>query len=178
MKHRIDLPEVTASFSVRRELLTRTATWSAVLITLTASSGCALLPWSASPPTVHVLAMLRQAGEPMERRFQLQLRIQNPNPKPIEFKGLALTLDLNNRQVGHGVTDAAGSLPAHGETVMSIAVTVSAAPEVLEMLGFADGRTRGELPYTVKGRFTGGMAAQVLGTEAVFESSGSLRLPR
>lgn len=141
-------------------------------------SGCALLPWSAVAPTVHVVGIERVAGEALERRFQLKVRVQNPNPRPIEFKGLALTLELNNRAVGQGVTGEQGNVLAHGELLMSLPVTVSAAPETLQLLGFADRLPRGDLPYTVKGRFTGGMVTRILGTEAVFESSGSLRLPR
>jgi LEA14-like dessication related protein len=149
-----------------------------VCVTALTLSGCALLPWSAVAPTVHIMGIERVAGEALERRFQLKLRVQNPNPRPIDFKGLALTLDLNNRSVGQGVTAEQGNLPAHGELLMSLPVTVSAAPETLQMLGFSDRLPRGDLPYTVKGRFTGGMVQRILGTEAVFESSGSVRLPR
>lgn len=149
-----------------------------VCVTGLTLSGCALLPWSAVAPTVHVVGIERVAGEALERRFQLKLRVQNRNPRPIDFKGLALTLDLNNRSVGQGVTAEQGNLPAHGELLLSLPVTVSAAPETLQMLGFADRLPRGDLPYTVKGQFTGGMVQRILGTEAVFESSGSVRLPR
>jgi LEA14-like dessication related protein len=127
---------------------------------------------------VHLLGIERAPGEPLERRFQLKIRVQNPNPRPIEFKGLALTLELNNRSVGQGVSSEQGVVPAHGELLMALPVTVSASPETLQMLGFADRLPRGDLPYTVKGRFTGGMVIRVLGAEAVFESSGSTRLPR
>ena len=149
-----------------------------VCVTALTLSGCALLPWSAVAPTVHVVGIERVAGEALERRFQLKLRVQNSNPKPIDFKGMALLLDLNNRTVGQGVTAEEGNVPAHGELLMTLAVTVSAAPETLQMLGFADRLPRGDLPYSVKGRFTGGMVTRILGTEAVFESSGSVRLPR
>lgn len=161
----------------RRSTLQRLAAWSASPA-LFLTTGCALLPWSMSAPSVHLLGMDKLPGEPLERRFQLRLRIQNPNPKPIEFKGLALGLDLNNRAVGTGVTDAAGTLPAHGETLLNVQVTVSATPDVLQMLGFTDNLPRPDLPYNLKGRFTGGMVARVLGTEASFESSGAVRLPR
>lgn len=142
------------------------------------TTGCALLPWSASPPSVHLLSIQRLQGEPLERRIELSLRIQNPNPKPIEFKGLALTLDLNNRTVGAGVSDATGAVPAHGETLMKVAVTVSAPPETLQMLGLNDRSPRADLPYTLTGRFTGGTLERALGTEARFESVGSVRWPR
>jgi len=161
----------------RRERLRQLAMGGASIAVLTLS-GCALLPWSAVAPTVHVVGIERVAGEALERRFQLMLRVQNPNPRPIDFKGLALTLELNNRTVGQGVTGELGNVPAHGELLMSLPVTVSAAPDTLQMLGFADRLPRGDLPYTVKGRFTGGMVTRILDAEAVFESSGSLRLPR
>lgn len=161
----------------RRFLLSRMAVVGTSLTPLVLS-GCALLPWSAVAPTVHLLGIERVAGEPMERRFQLKIRVQNPNPRPIEFTGLALTLDLNNRTVGQGVSSEQGVVPAHGELLMALPVTVSASPETLQMLGFADRLPRADLPYTVKGRFTGGMVRRVLDAEAVFESSGSTRLPR
>ena len=46
------------------------------------------------------------------------------------------------------------------------------------MLGFTDNLPRPDLPYILKGKFTGDMVARVLGTEASFESSGAVRLPR
>jgi hypothetical protein len=162
----------------RRRALQRLATCAVAVAGSGLSAGCALLPWSASAPTVHLLSLQRVEGEPLERRFELRLRIQNPNPKPIDFKGLALTLDLNNRLVGTGVTDTEGAVPALGDTLLNLAVTVSAAPETLQMLGLTDKLPRGDLPYTLKGRFTGGTLARLLGTEATFESSGSVRLPR
>lgn len=172
----VQAPAVGAS-APRRAWLKQLAQGGACAAAMTLP-GCALLPWSAIAPTVHVVGVERVAGEALERRFQLKLRVQNPNPRPIDFKGLALTLDLNNRSVGQGVTAEQGNLPAHGELLISVPVTVSAAPETLQMLGFTDRLPRGDLPYTVKGRFTGGMVTRVLGTEAVFESSGSVRLPR
>lgn len=174
---RTSLSSAPDTLMARRGTLQRLATWG-VLAGVPFTAGCALLPWSMSAPSVHLLGMDKLPGEPLERRFQLRLRIQNPNPKPIEFKGLALGLDLNNRAVGTGVTDAAGTLPAHGETLLNVSVTVSATPDVLQMLGFTDNLPRPDLPYTLKGRFTGGMVARVLGTEASFESSGAVRLPR
>jgi hypothetical protein len=91
---------------------------------------------------------------------------------------MALTLELNNRTVGTGVTSASGLVPAHGDTLLKVSVNVSAPFETLQMLGLTDKLPRGDLPYTLKGRLTGGTLERVLGTEATFESSGSVRWPR
>lgn len=162
----------------RRQVLGRLSAAGAALPAIALTAGCALLPWSAAAPSAHLLGLEHVAGEPLERRLVVRLRVQNPNPKPVEFKGLALTLDLNNRAVAAGVLSATGTLPAHGETLLNVPVTVSASAEVLQMLGFMDRLPRGDVPYLVKGRFTGGMVERVLGTEASFEATGSVRLPR
>ncbi|MFY8082898.1 MAG: LEA type 2 family protein [Rubrivivax sp.] len=167
-------PRSTGRPLARRQL----TAFGAAAVAACLTTGCALLPWSASAPSVHLLSIERLQGEPLERRFELSLRIQNPNPKPMDFKGMALTLELNNRTVATGVTDATGSVPAHGDTVMKVAVTVSAVPETLQMLGLNDRLPRADLPYTLTGRFTGGTLQRVLGTEARFESMGSVRWPR
>jgi hypothetical protein len=96
----------------------------------------------------------------------------------LAFNGVALTLDLNNRTVGSGVTNASGLVPAHGDTQLKVPVSVSAPFETLQMLGLTDKLPRGDLPYTLKGRLTGGTLERVLGTEATFESTGSVRWPR
>lgn len=151
---------------------------SGLAAAMSLTTGCALTPWAASAPTVYLMSVERLPGEPLERRFDLQLRIQNPNPKPIAFNGMTLTLDLNNRTVGSGVTDASGLVPAHGETLLKVPVSVSAPFETLQMLGLTDKLPRGDLPYTLKGRLTGGTLERVLGTEATFVSTGSVRWPR
>ena len=161
-----------------RRMALRFVAASGVAAAVSLATGCALTPWAASAPTVYLMSVERLPGEPLERRFELQVRIQNPNPKPIDFKGLSLTLDLNNRTVGTGVADVAGLVPAHGETLLKVPVNVSAPFETLQMLGLTDKLPRGELPYTLKGRLTGGTLERVLGTEARFESTGSVRWPR
>ena len=67
---------------------------------------------------------------------------------------------------------------AHGETLLKVPVNVSAPFETLQMLGLTDKLPRGDLPYTLKGRLTGGTLERVLRTEATFESTGSVRWPR
>ena len=161
-----------------RRMALRFMAASGVAAAVSLTTGCALTPWAASAPTVYLMSVERLPGEPLERRFDLQLRIQNPNPKPIAFNGMALTLELNNRTVGTGVTNASGLVPAHGDTLLKVPVNVSAPFETLQMLGLTDKLPRGDLPYTLKGRLTGGTLERVLGTEATFESSGSVRWPR
>jgi hypothetical protein len=49
---------------------------------------------------------------------------------------------------------------------------------VRQMLGLTDGLPRGELPYRLRGRFSGGRIARWMGTEPTFTTEGALKLPR
>lgn len=145
---------------------------------LGAFSGCAALPGSARPPLVHVVGVERLPGESLEQRLALKLRIQNPNAEPLDFNGMSIELDVNNRPLAAGVSAEFGSIPRYGETVITVPVTVSATAMVRQMLGLTDGLPRGELPYTIRGRFAGGRMARWFGFEPTFATEGALSLPR
>lgn len=136
-----------------------------------ALTGCAAWP-DSEPPRVNIVGIERMTGEGFEIRFGLKLRVQNPRNIPIEYDGLALDLDVNGRSLASGVTDAKGTVPRFGETVITVPVSVSAVMAVRQMLGLADGSVRGELPYALRGRLGGG-----LGGGTTFSAEGTLKLP-
>lgn len=141
-------------------------------------SGCAALPGMARPPLVHVVGVERLPGEALEQRLALKLRIQNPNAEPLDFNGLSIELDVNNRPLATGVSAEFGSIPRYGEAVITVPMTVSATAMVRQMLGLTDGLPRGELPYAIRGRFAGGRMARWFGFEPTFATEGALSLPR
>jgi len=135
-------------------------------------AGCAYLP-GRQPPRVNVVGVESLKGEGLEIRFAMKLRVQNPNDVPIEFDGITIDLDVNGRPLASGVSNATGSVPRFGETVVVVPVTVSATAAVQQMLGLLDGPPRGELPYEMRGRLAGGPFG---GT--AFAAEGVLRLPK
>ena len=62
----------------------------------------------------------------MELRFTVKLRVQNPNDAPIEYRGVALTMDVQGKTLASGVTDSSGTVPRFGEAVIDGPVTISA----------------------------------------------------
>jgi LEA14-like dessication related protein len=67
-------------------------------------------------------------GEGLEMRFNVKLRIQNPNDAPIEYNGVSLELDLNGQSFASGVSDQSGTVPRFGETVIDVPLTVPRSP--------------------------------------------------
>lgn len=175
---RESLPAVRTDPAISRRAALRVVAGLGVSSALVALSGCAALPGSARPPLVHVVGVERLPGESLEQRLALKLRIQNPNAEPLDFNGMSIELDVNNRPLAAGVSAEFGSIPRYGEAVITVPVTVSATAMVRQMLGLTDGLPRGELPYAIRGRFAGGRMARWFGFEPTFATEGALSLPR
>jgi LEA14-like dessication related protein len=155
--------------STRRAFLARMRAAGVLGLGL-AASGCALLT-EHTPPRVTIVGLEKLEAEGFELRFNVKLRVQNPNATDLVFDGLAVDLDVNGRPLATGVSSAKGTIARFGETVLSIPVTVNAVAAVRQMLGLADGTSRGELPYAIRGRLGGGVLG---GTH--FSAEGVLRL--
>jgi LEA14-like dessication related protein len=117
---------------------------------------CASLP-NRDPLVVDVAGIESLPGEGMEIRLQVALRIQNPNDVPVDYSGTALDLDLNGRRAASGVSDAAGSVPRYGETVIYVPVTISAFNMVNQLFGFMNAESTDQINYRVSGKLEGGL---------------------
>ena len=163
-------PAVPAMKPKRPDLARRGGAVVLAAAVLLGTAGCALLGPS-TPPRVTVVGIEKLQSEGFELRFDVRLRVQNPNPTDLVYDGLAIDLDVNGRPLASGVSAAKGTIGRFGETVLSLPVTVNAVAAVRQMLGLADGVSRGELPYAIRGRLGGGWMG---GTQ--FSSEGVLRL--
>ncbi|HYS84685.1 MAG TPA: LEA type 2 family protein [Bradyrhizobium sp.] len=144
-----------------------------VLSTLVAVAlgGCAGMV-ARDPVRVNVVGLEALPGQGLEMRFNVKLRLQNPNETPIEYDGLALELELNGKPFATGVSDQQGRVPRFGETVIVIPVTVSALSAVRQAIGLVTDATLDNVPYRLRGRLSGSPFG---GT--TFTETGTLSLP-
>jgi len=163
---RLGLTEVGARSPVRRSLAASMA--AAALLGL---AGCAAVT-QADPLRVNVVGVEPLQGEGLELRFIVKLRVQNPNDVGLDFDGVAVDLELNGKNLAAGVSDAKGSVPRYGETVIELPVSISAFAALRQVLGYLDGSQRDEVPYTVRGKLAGGAFGSVR-----FSHSGTVKLP-
>lgn len=118
-------------------------------------AGCAGL-LNRDPVRINVVGLEPLAGQGLEMRFAVRLRVQNPNDAPIDYDGVALELEVNGKPFATGVSNQSGSVPRFGETVFSVPVSVSAFSAARQALGVATGSTLKGLPYVIRGRLAGG----------------------
>ncbi len=143
-----------------------------IVTALLALGGCAGMA-VRDPVRINVVGIDPLPGQGLEMRFNVKLRLQNPNDSAIEYDGVALELELNDQPFATGVSDRKGSIPRFGESVLSVPVTVSALAAVRQALGLAEGASVDNLPYVLRGKLAGG----VFGTMR-FTEEGTLSLPR
>ena len=137
-----------------------------------AITGCASMQ-GKDPLQVTVAGVESIPGEGMELRLLVKLRVQNPNDTPVEFNGVAVEMDVQGKTFGSGVSDAHGSVPRFGESVIEVPVTISAFRMARQAFGvMRGGAVPGKISYLLKGKLNGSAFKTVR-----FQNQGEFELP-
>jgi LEA14-like dessication related protein len=164
--------EVQVMSFFRALLLGRSIRLATVLAIVTLTlNGCAGL-FGGDPLRVNVAGIEPIDGQGLEMRFNVKLRVQNPNDSTVSFNGVSLDLELNGKPFASGVSDQAGTVPRFGETVVNVPLTVPAFAAVRQAFAFAGAAQSGQIPYILRGKLAGGLT----GTTR-FVDQGTLSLP-
>lgn len=134
----------------------RTRFYALLLLTLFSLASCAHLG-QRDPLYIDVAGIEQLPGEGMEIVLAVRVRVQNPNDTPVQYDGVALELDLNDRALATGVSDEAGTVPRYGEAIFTIPVTVSAFDVARQIYGVVRGENLSEVRYSVRGKLEGGL---------------------
>jgi LEA14-like dessication related protein len=144
----------------------------ATVLAVVTLGGCAGM-FGHDPLRVSVAGIEPLASEGLEMRFNMKLRIQNPNEAPLDFDGVSVDLQLNGKAFASGVSDQRGSVPRYGETIVTVPLTVPAFTALRQVFSLAGSDLPpGEFPYILRGRLAGGITG---GTR--FIDQGTLSLP-
>jgi len=143
----------------------------AMAVALDMLGGCAA--FNREQVHVSIAGIDALPSEGMEVRFNVKLRIQNPNDTAISFNGVSIELELNGQSFATGVTGESGSVPRFGETVVSVPVTVPALSALRQVFAFVERSQSGQIPYILRGRLSG---VGITGSTR-FIDQGALSLP-
>ncbi|RZI44679.1 water stress/hypersensitive response domain-containing protein [Herbaspirillum sp. HC18] len=136
-------------------------------------SACASLP-GHEPVQVTVAGIESIPGEGLEVRMMVKLRVQNPNDTPIEYDGVYVKMDVQDKTLASGVSDERGRIPRFGESVIEVPVTLSTLRAGFFALGFMlDGTAPEKVRYKLNGKLDGPAFGSVR-----FQSDGELALPK
>jgi LEA14-like dessication related protein len=132
----------------------RFARFVVVVLAMATLAGCA--SWfGAEPLRVNVAGLEPLDSQGMEVRFNMKLRIQNPSGSAVSYSGISVDLEVNGKAFATGVSPASGTVPAFGEAIVSVPVTVSALAAIHQMFVFVDRSQYGQIEYILRGRLAG-----------------------
>ena len=136
---------------------------------------CALME-PRDPLKVTVAGIEPLEGQGLEMRMLVKLRVQNPNDEPIDYKGVAVEMDVQGKNFANGVSAESGNVPGFGESVIAVPVTISTMNLVRQALGMmkgvGSGTGSGKIAYEMKGKLSSsGMSS------TRFSTKGDLEMP-
>jgi LEA14-like dessication related protein len=135
-------------------------------------AACASLQ-TRDPLQVTVAGIEPLQGQGMELRLLVKLRVQNPNDAPIDYDGVALSMDVQGKTLASGVSDVRGTVSRFGEDVIEVPVTISGFRMARQALGLMkDGANIDKIQYEMKGKLNGSAFKTVR-----FQTRGEFELP-
>lgn len=139
---------------------------AAALLLLLAACGLG----EPQPPQVQVVNIQLLESSLFEQRFQVDLRLGNPNDFDLPIDGLTFDLDVNDEDFARGVSDQRVTVPRLGEARLSVVASTTLIDLVRQFRLLSE---RGDLAYRLHGTaYLNDLAVR----SAPFESEGSFRL--
>ena len=120
------------------------------------------------PPQVRLADLRLLDASVFEQRFQLDLRIGNPNDFALPLDGLTFDLQVNGEAFARGFSDQRVTIPRLGEGLVSVTASTTLMDVVRQMmlltqrkdlsyrltgLAYLDSLSRRSVPYTSEGTF-------------------------
>src|SRR5687768_368624 len=92
--------------------------WRGARLLLTATAlgllaGCAALP-QLEAPKLSVTGITVQSADIFAQRLQVRMRVMNPNARELSVKGISYRIEVNDAELGDGLTNAPFVVPAMG----------------------------------------------------------------
>jgi LEA14-like dessication related protein len=141
------------------------------LILVIVFTACSTMPKDFEPPKISIANIVPKDMTLMEQRFDVQLRIQNPNNFDLGINGARFDIDLNGKEFGNGMSGAKVTVPRFGSELISGEVITGLGGILRQAQGLSSGLTK--VQYRLKGK----AFADSPGTFTIpFEDTGDIDL--
>lgn len=96
-------------------------------------SGCAVLP-RFEAPRLSVVGIEMQSADLFSQRLKVRMRVLNPNARDLPVKGINYRIEVNDSELGRGLTNTPFVVPALGEAEFDVQVTTNVAGLLAKLL--------------------------------------------
>ncbi|MGW8161788.1 MAG: LEA type 2 family protein [Desulfobulbales bacterium] len=152
----------------------------ALPLLLTFIAGCAGSGRLTQSPRVTLADIQLQEIKTLESAFLVELRVLNPNDRPLEVSGIECDLKIDGNEFAAGVSGDHHVIPAYGSAIVPVTIYASMLDMVSSVMAFVQGSSSktGQLKplrYRLSGHVRLG-GIQGLKKNLPFESTGELSL--
>ena len=119
---------------------------SLVALILLALSGCSTLVSDVDPPKVTMESFRFLPATGGAPRFEIKLRVLNPNKEPLNIVGISYGIELLDRELISGVSNDVPNIAAYGEGVVTLNASLQWF-EVMRLLTSLGSAPTDELEY-------------------------------
>jgi LEA14-like dessication related protein len=124
------------------------------------------------PPQVTLAGISLVAIDLLEQRYEIRLRVQNPNRFDFVVEGMQYQVEINDKIFARGLSNRTFSIPHNGMHTVSVEA-VSTLADVLRQLQVAERSGPEVLRYRVSGTLT----LRHHASGVAFDHRGEIRLP-
>ena len=115
-------------------------------------AACATLPPGAQPPRVSVADVSLRSLGLLEQRFEIDLRLVNPNDFDLKIEALDFELEVNGRPFAKGLSRVTMLLPAGSTTPMRLDAVTQSKDWLEQMKALSTDALKEGVPYRIHGR--------------------------
>ena len=134
---------------MNRPSLANTSIWAPILLTGIISA-CATVPPDIEAPKISIANIAPKDVALFEQRFDVQLRIQNPNEKELGLNGMRFEIDLNEKEFATGMTGEKVLVPRFGSQVVNVEV-ITGISSFLRQIQELNKAGASKVRYRIKG---------------------------
>lgn len=119
-------------------------------------AGCTSLPTDFETPSVNVTSFTPMSSEGFTPRFEIGMRVVNPNATRLNLRGMSYKIFLNEYEVAQGAAHELPAVPAYGEAEFKVMAVVG----LLESMRFVNDllRNTGQVAYRLETKLDTGTA--------------------
>ena len=136
--------------------------------------GCATLPATTEPPYLSIISIEPVEITPLEQKYRLKLRVQNPNDHELDISGMSYILEINGQPFLKGVSSDAVTVPRYAESVIELS-GISTLFGFVQQIRTLQQRQSQDMVYKLTGKLSlsGGLGRLPFGYEGSLLHSGN-----
>jgi LEA14-like dessication related protein len=123
-----------------------------VLFLVFGLAACSGLPLDAVAPKLSVADVRLRHFDQLEQRFDVGLKVTNPNDFELTIEALEFELDVNGHPFAKGVSQVATRIPASAATLVRIDAFTRSDDLVRQIKTLPPDTLKASVPYRIRGR--------------------------